>query len=129
MNETLKTLMERRSCRSYKPDPVPAEILDQILEAGTDAATGMGRQSPVVIAVTDKKVRDQLSRIRNGISFIWHPANSCRNTAAPRSDSRIGAQRFPARHINDVPPSGSESMLPVYGFSRDLRRLSFPAVI
>ena len=63
MNETLKTLKERRSCRHFKPDPVPAEILDQILEAGTYAATGMGRQSPVMIAVTDKKVRDQLSRM------------------------------------------------------------------
>ena len=30
MNETLKTLIERRSCRSYKPDPVPAEILNRI---------------------------------------------------------------------------------------------------
>ena len=42
MNETLKTLKERRSCRSYRPDPVPAEILDRILEAGTYAASGMG---------------------------------------------------------------------------------------
>ena len=42
MNNTLKTLVERRSCRSYKPDPIPAEILEQILEAGTYAATGMG---------------------------------------------------------------------------------------
>lgn len=63
MNDTLKTLIERRSCRSYKPDPVPAEILDQILEAGSYAATGMGRQSPIMIAVTDKKTRDQLSRM------------------------------------------------------------------
>ena len=63
MNDTLKTLIGRRSCRSYKPDPVPAEILDQILEAGTFAATGMGRQSPVMIAVTDKKTRDQLSKM------------------------------------------------------------------
>ncbi len=63
MNETLKTLMERRSCRSYKSDPVPAEILDQILEAGTFAATGMGKQSPIMIAVTDQKVRDRLSRM------------------------------------------------------------------
>lgn len=61
MNETMKTLMERRSCRSYKSDPVPEEILDQILEAGTFAATGMGKQSPIMIAVTDKKVRDRLS--------------------------------------------------------------------
>ena len=67
MNETLKTLIERRSCRSYKPDPVPAEILDQILEAGTYAATGMGRQSPIMIAVTDKKVRDQLSKMNAAV--------------------------------------------------------------
>ena len=67
MNETLKTLTERRSCRSYKPDAIPAEVLDRILEAGTFAATGMGRQSPVMIAVTDKKTRDQLSRMNAAV--------------------------------------------------------------
>ena len=67
MNETLKTLKERRSCRSYKPDPIPEEILDQILEAGTYAATGMNRQSPIMIAVTDKKTRDQLSRMNASV--------------------------------------------------------------
>ena len=67
MNETLKTLTERRSCRSYRPDPVPAEILDQILEAGTYAATGMGRQSPIMIAVTDKKTRDRLSAMNAAV--------------------------------------------------------------
>ncbi len=63
MNEALKVLIERRSCRSYKPDPVPAEVLDQILEAGTYAATGMGKQSPIMIAVTDRKTRDKLSKM------------------------------------------------------------------
>lgn len=63
MNEALKVLTERRSCCSYKPDPIPAEILDQILEAGTFAATGMGKQSPIMIAVTDRKTRDQLSKM------------------------------------------------------------------
>ena len=67
MNETLKVLTERRSCRSYKPDPIPAEILDQILEAGTYAATGMGKQSPIIIAVTDKVMRDKLSRMNAAI--------------------------------------------------------------
>jgi nitroreductase len=67
MNETLKTLKERRSCRSYKPDPIPEEILNQILEAGTYAATGMNRQSPIMIAVTDKKTRDQLSRMNASV--------------------------------------------------------------
>ena len=63
MNEVLKVLTERRSCRSYTPDPIPEDILDQILEAGTFAATGMGKQSPIMIAVTDKKTRDQLSKM------------------------------------------------------------------
>ena len=67
MNETLKTLKGRRSCRNYKPDPVPADVLEQILEAGTYAATGMGRQSPVMIAVTDRAVRDRLSRMNAAV--------------------------------------------------------------
>ena len=72
MNETMKTLMERRSCRSYKSDPVPGEILDQILEAGTFAATGMGKQSPIMIAVTDKKVRDRLSKMNADVMGAAH---------------------------------------------------------
>ena len=63
MNEVIQALKERRSCRSYKPDPIPTEILDQILEAGTYAPTGMGRQSPIMIAVTDRETRDRLSRM------------------------------------------------------------------
>ena len=63
MNEVLKVLTERRSCRNYTPDPIPADILNQILEAGTFAATGMGKQSPIMIAVTDRKTRDQLSKM------------------------------------------------------------------
>ncbi len=67
MNETLKALTERRSCRSYKPDPIPPEILDQILLAGSYAATGMGKQSPIMIAVTDRKTRDRLSEMNAAV--------------------------------------------------------------
>ena len=67
MNEVLKSLEERRSCRSYKSDPIPQEVLDQILEAGTYAATGMGKQSPIMIAVTDKETRDRLSRMNAAV--------------------------------------------------------------
>ncbi|MBR6028673.1 MAG: nitroreductase [Clostridia bacterium] len=67
MNEAMKVLLERRSCRSYKADPIPAEILNQILEAGKYAATGMGKQSPIMIAVTDKAMRDRLSRMNAAV--------------------------------------------------------------
>ena len=67
MAETLYTLTHRRSCRAYKPELIEEEKLNAILEAGTYAATGMGRQSPIIIAVTDKAMRDQLSKMNAAV--------------------------------------------------------------
>ena len=67
MNETLKVLETRRSCRSFKPDMIKEEELKAILRAGTFAATGMGKQSPVIIAVTDKEMRDEISEANRKI--------------------------------------------------------------
>ena len=61
MNETLKVLETRRSCRNFKPDMIKDEELKAIVKAGTFAATGMGKQSPLIIAVTDKALRDEIS--------------------------------------------------------------------
>lgn len=61
MNETLKVLETRRSCRNFKSDMIKKEELDEIIKAGTYAATGMGRQSPIIIAVTDKSLRDEIA--------------------------------------------------------------------
>ena len=67
MAETLTTLKARRSCRAYKPELIEEEKLNAIIEAGTFAATGMGKQSPIIIAVTDKAMRDKLSRMNAAI--------------------------------------------------------------
>lgn len=61
MSETLKVLESRRSCRNFKSDMVPEDILEKIIKAGTYAATGMGKQSPIIIAVTNKEMRDKIS--------------------------------------------------------------------
>ena len=61
MNETLKVLETRRSCRNFKPDMIKDEELKAIVKAGTFAATGMGKQSPLIIAFTDKSLRDEIS--------------------------------------------------------------------
>ena len=67
MQDTLTTLKTRRSCRAYKPELIEEEKLNAILEAGTYAATGMGKQSPIIIAVTDRAMRDRLSKMNAGI--------------------------------------------------------------
>ena len=61
MNDTLKVLETRRSCRNFKLDMIPEETLEQIVRAGTYAPTGMGKQSPIILAVTNKELRDQFS--------------------------------------------------------------------
>ena len=64
MNESIKNMIERRSIHSFKPDAmVSKEDMAAIIEAGTYAATGMGMQSPIIIAVTNKETRDQLSKM------------------------------------------------------------------
>ncbi len=60
MNETLKVLETRRSCRNFLPKPVEEDKLNEILRAGTYAATGMGKQSPIIIAVTKPELRNQI---------------------------------------------------------------------
>lgn len=65
--EALELMESRRSIRSYKQDAVPEDLIKQIVEAGTFAATGRGLQSPIIIAVTDREVRDRLSRLNADI--------------------------------------------------------------
>ena len=63
MPDTLTTLKTRRSCRAYKPEHVEEDKLNAIIEAGTYAATGMGKQSPIILVIKDQVVRDQLTKL------------------------------------------------------------------
>lgn len=63
MDKVFECIKSRRSVRRFKPDMVSREIIEKIVEAGTFAATGRNRQSPIIIAVTNKEVRDKLSKL------------------------------------------------------------------
>lgn len=62
MNEILQAMKERRSIRKFKPEMPKKEDLDRIIEAGLYAANGRGKQSPIIIAVTNKELRDRLAK-------------------------------------------------------------------
>lgn len=66
----LEMIKTRRSTRSFKPDSIPEDLLDAVLEAGAYAPTGMNRQSPVIIAVSDKKYREKLSKLNAAIMGV-----------------------------------------------------------
>lgn len=63
MSRVFENILTRRSVRSYKPDMVSREDIEKIVKAGMFAATGRGAQSPIIIAVTNKELRDKLSKL------------------------------------------------------------------
>ena len=63
MNEVIENILSRRSVKKYKQDMIPKNIIEQIVEAGTYAPSEMNMQSPIIIAVMNKQIRDKLSRL------------------------------------------------------------------
>ena len=63
----LENLKNRRSIRKYKPEQISDAQLDAILEAGLYAASGMNTQNSIMVAVRDKEIRDQLSRMNAAV--------------------------------------------------------------
>ena len=63
MNEVLKVLKERRSVRRYKAEQIKDSELNAILEAGTFAPSGMGKQSAVMVVLQDQETISALSKI------------------------------------------------------------------
>ncbi len=66
MNETLKVIAERYTCRDYKAEMPPDEILQAIAKAAIEAPSGMNRQAWRVIVVKNMDlIRDMESEGMN----------------------------------------------------------------
>ena len=62
-NEVLNAIYDRRSVKKYTDKPIPTELLEEILKAGSYAANGKAWQSPVMVAVTDPETRELLRKL------------------------------------------------------------------
>ena len=71
--EALECMKTRRSCRAFAPTMPSREMLAQVCEAGTYAPTGHGKQSPLIVAVTRRDVRDRLMRLNAQVMSRLHP--------------------------------------------------------
>lgn len=64
MNETLNVLETRRSVRAFDPSCMPTDqLISEVVKAGEYAPTGRGMQSPRIVVITNKAVRDRLSQL------------------------------------------------------------------
>lgn len=83
MNEVMKALLERRTIRQYEDKAVPAELIEQIVEAGLYAPSSMGKQNSKIVVITDKELIHELSVVNNEIGG-WAEGNDP-STAPPLS--------------------------------------------
>ena len=60
---TFDAIINRRSCKNFDPRIEPKKgIVAFIAKSGTFAATGMNRQSPIILVVTNKELRDKIAK-------------------------------------------------------------------
>ena len=62
MNEVMECILKRRSIRRFKAEMPKKKDIDQIIEAGLYAPSGHGSQSAIILAVTNRQLRDRISR-------------------------------------------------------------------
>ncbi len=67
MNAIIENMKTRRSVRAFADKQVPRELLEQVIEAGVWAPTGMNRQTPVIIAVQNREDRDAVSDLNRTV--------------------------------------------------------------
>ena len=65
---TLEQILHRRSIRRFKAELPSREVIEKITEAGTYAPSGRGLQSGLILAITNKELRDRISAMNN---VVW----------------------------------------------------------
>ncbi len=63
MKSTLDIIKSRRTCRRFKQEQITDYELNAVLEAGTYAPSGMGAQSPILVAIQDVEIIKKLAEV------------------------------------------------------------------
>lgn len=69
-HDIYRLVEERATCRSYRPEPIPDEVLGRVLEAGCKSPSGGGFQALSIIRITDAVKRRKLVELCRGQRFI-----------------------------------------------------------
>lgn len=98
-NETMKTLLERRSVRKFKAETITEDELQTILEAGIWAPSGMNMQSCHLVVIRTPEIREELFAAakafpnRGGNPFYDAPvvvvAFANKNACTPAQDAAL----------------------------------------
>ena len=94
----LEAIYSQRQITRFKPDPVPKEAIEKVIEAATRAPSGGNRQPWEFLAITD---RELITRIGDIYRETWLGA---RGAEAPPDEHPVyRSARYLANHIHEVP--------------------------
>lgn len=85
MNETLKTILNRRSIRAYQAEQIKDEELQTLLEAGKFAPSGMNRQPWYFSVIQNKDLLDKINAIVK---------EAVLNSGIPEMVNRVKSENF-----------------------------------
>ncbi len=89
-DDFLQLVKKQRSIRIFKPDPLPDEYIDDILEAARFAPSGANSQPWEIVVVKDKIIKDQIVEICQEQSIGNHKLGQTR----PREEQHPGDRRL-----------------------------------
>src|SRR4051812_21332844 len=105
--DVFEALYTTRAMRRVKPDPIPVDVQDRILDAAIRAPSGGNSQNWKFMLVDDPELRAQLGPIyRRCLAMLWQTIYKERvETAAatpddPESKQMLSIQRS-AQHLAD----------------------------
>ena len=93
-----EAIYSQRQFTRYRPDPVPREAIDKIIEAATKAPNGGNKQPWEFIVITD---RDLISKVGQIYRDAWLGALGA--TPPPNESPVYRSARYLAHHMPDVP--------------------------
>ena len=70
MNEVLNAILSRRGIKQYEEKAVPKELLEQVIEAGIWAPSGMNKQPVIILAITNRDEVKKLSETNREIMGV-----------------------------------------------------------
>ena len=74
MNEVIKNMADRRSVRAYKPELLPKDILEQIIEAGYFSPNAGNKQLLRMVVCENAEINERLGKLRALVTQkFWYP--------------------------------------------------------
>ena len=92
MNDVIRCLLTRRSVKKYRAEQVEEEKLEQILQAGSYAACGMGKQAGKIVVLQDPADIAQLEKLNAQIlgNPDLHPFYGAPTVCVVFADTSVG---------------------------------------